>query len=153
MRITSPAFESNQEVPTTYTCEGLNISPPLQFEEVPAATQSMVLMVEDPDAPGKAWVHWLVFNIPPTTTLVEEGTIPEGGVEGVANGGTHGYEGPCPPSGEHRYVFTLYAINTVLALDPLANKDEVIKSIEGFILERADLVGIYRLKNPGNAPV
>jgi Raf kinase inhibitor-like YbhB/YbcL family protein len=153
MKLTSPAFDENQEIPKRYTCEDLNISPPLTFEDIPEMTESMVLVVEDPDAPSKPWVHWLVFNIPTTTTSVDEGTIPEGGIEGTANGGTRGYEGPCPPTGEHRYVFTLYAINTRLALDLLANKDEVMKAIEGFILDKAELVGFYRLMDSKNSPV
>jgi Raf kinase inhibitor-like YbhB/YbcL family protein len=146
MKLLSPAFDEGDMVPSLYTCEGDNISPPLVFEEIPKAAESLVLVVEDRDAPVRPWIHWLVFNIPPTTTEALEGTVPEGGVEGICNGGTHGYEGPCPPTGEHRYVFTLYAVNTMLALDPLANKEEVMKAIEGFILEKAELVGVCRLK-------
>lgn len=96
MKISSPAFEDGTLIPSRYTCDGPNISPPLVFEDVPEGAKTLVLLVEDVDAPANPWVHWLVFNIPATTLNVPEGMIPPGGKEGLANNNTYGYEGPCP---------------------------------------------------------
>src|SRR4051794_565861 len=107
MRITSPIFQNGQHVPTQYTCNGQNVNPPMDFHEVPLEAKSLVLMVEDVDAPAKPWVHWLVFNIPATSTFCPEHDIPTGSTEGICNGGTFGYEGPCPKyfAGTHHYHF------------------------------------------------
>jgi len=145
MRITSPVFENNQTVPMKYTCEGPNINPPLNFEDIPFETKSLVLIVEDPDAPAKPWVHWLVFNIPPTTTKVEEDSIPIGGTQGHANGGTFGYEGPCPPSNTHRYIFKLYAVDTILDIPQTSDRLIVLDNIKNHIIDKAELTGIYKL--------
>ena len=104
-----------------------------------------MLIVEDPDAvTKKPWVHWLVFNIPKTTTKVLENSIPEGGTEGYANGGTLGYEGPCPPSGNHRYFFKLYALDTKLNIPKTSNRETILKEIKNHVIDKAELVGLYQ---------
>lgn len=144
MFITSPAFRDRTHVPTANTCIGENISPALEFGDFPEATKSLVLIVEDRDAAPVPWIHWLVFNIPPTTTSVPEGQIPANGTEGVANGGSHGYEGPCPKyfSGTHHYYFQLFALDTVLDEPDSADKSRIVLAMEDHIIDSADLVGL-----------
>ena len=144
MKITSTAFQKDSSIPEKYTCEGENISPPLSFSDVPPEAKSMVLMIEDPDAPAKPWVHWLVFNIPPHTKSFEENSIPEGAIEGLCNGNTFGYEGPCPPESEHRYFFKLYALDKVLKIPNESNRTAVLKEMEGHIISQAQLIGKYK---------
>jgi Raf kinase inhibitor-like YbhB/YbcL family protein len=144
MFITSPAFRNHSSVPAPHTCKGENTSPALAFGDFPAQTRSLVLIVEDRDATPVPWVHWLVFNIPPTTTSVPAGHIPKGSTEGIANGGTHGYEGPCPKyfSGTRHYYFQLFALDTVLDLAASADKTRVLESMQGYIIDSATLVGL-----------
>jgi Raf kinase inhibitor-like YbhB/YbcL family protein len=143
MFIVSPVFGEGGNIPIQHTCKGENISPPLDFGSLPPQTKSLVLMVEDRDASPDPWVHWLVFNIPPATTSVPGGHIPSGGTEGLANGGTHGYEGPCPRyfSGIHHYCFQLFALDTVLDLPLTAAKPEVVSGMAGHIVDSATLSG------------
>jgi len=143
MKISSPAFAHNQPVPVRYTCKGDNISPPLDLSEVPTETKSMVLIVEDLDAPNH-WIHWLVYNIPGNIKRFEEGTIPGGAIDGICNGGTHGYEGPCPVyfSGTHHYAFRLYALNTMLQVPITADTHEVLNEARPHILAEAQLIGL-----------
>ncbi|SHL74806.1 phospholipid-binding protein, PBP family [Nitrosospira sp. Nsp11] len=144
MFITSPVFHDRTDVPTRHTCNGENISPALEFRDLPAGTKSLVLIVEDVDATPDPWIHWLVFNIPPTTASVSAGHIPEGSTEGIANGGTHGYEGPCPKyfSGTHHYHFRLFALDTVLDLPATADKTQVAASMQDHLIDSATLVGL-----------
>lgn len=147
MKISSPAFADNSPIPTLHTCMGENTSPPFVFDSIPADAKSLVLIVEDRDATSDTavpWVHWLVFNIPPTTMTVRMGEIPLGGTEGYANGGTPGYEGPCPKyfSGVHHYYFELFALDTILDLPPTATKALVEPAMQGHIIEQATLVGL-----------
>ena len=144
MKLTSPAFENNQLIPKKYTCDGKDINPPLQISEVPAGTKTLVLIVDDPDAPMGTWVHWVVWNISPETTLIEENSVPQGSIQGVNDFNKNSYGGPCPPSGTHRYYFKLYALNTELSLSSSARKEDVEKAMEGAILEKAELIGLYR---------
>lgn len=144
MTINSPAFADNQIIPDKYTCDGYDYNPPLVFNDVPAKAKSLVLIVDDPDAPNGDWVHWLVFNIPPTVTSIAEGSVPEKAIQGVSSSSRVGYEGPCPPSGTHRYFFKLYALDSLLELDETAVKLEVEKAMEGHILAQAQLVGLYK---------
>jgi hypothetical protein len=141
--ITSPAFEDRGKIPSKYTCDGEDINPPLDFENVPEDTQSLVLIVEDPDAPGKTWVHWVVFNISPTTTHIAEDSVPGRGIEAVTDFGHAGYGGACPPSGTHRYYFKLFALDTELDVTEDVNKAEIEHAMEGHIMEKAELVGLY----------
>jgi Raf kinase inhibitor-like YbhB/YbcL family protein len=144
MFIASPVFQDNTSVPTPHTCMGENISPPFEFGDLPAQTRSLVLIVEDRDATPNPWIHWLVFNIPPTTTSVPVDNIPVGGAEGIANGGTHGYEGPCPKyfSGTHHYHFQLFALDTVLDLPASADKSQVLAHLQNHVIDSATLVGL-----------
>jgi Raf kinase inhibitor-like YbhB/YbcL family protein len=144
MRITSPLFANNQYVPVNHTCKGPNTNPPLEFHEIPAGTKSLVLMIEDVDAPSKPWVHWLVFNIPPTSTRCERGQIPDGSTEGLCNGGTFGYEGPCPKyfQGTHHYLFRLYALDTLLDLPAESDRKAILPAMESHILGEAQLIGL-----------
>jgi Raf kinase inhibitor-like YbhB/YbcL family protein len=144
MFISSPAFPDRTIVLKPHTCMGENISPPLEFGDLPPQTKSLVLIVEDRDATPVPWVHWLVFNIPPDTTTVSAGSIPAGGTEGIANGGTHGYEGPCPKyfHGTHHYHFQLFALNIILDLPASADKAHVAASMKEHIIDSATLVGL-----------
>lgn len=143
MIISSPAFENNKEIPSKYTCDGENINPSLQISKVPEGTQSLVLIMDDPDAPAGTWVHWIIWNIDPKTAEVAENSVPPGGVGGVTSFGSTGYGGPCPPSGTHRYFFKLYALDTKLDLPSEADKAQLEKAMEGHILDQAELVGLY----------
>jgi len=137
-------FEHNQEVPERYTCLGPNISPPLDFEDVPEGTKSLVLIFEDVDATPKPWRHWHVFNIPPTSTHTEEGKVPAGATEGLCNNHTFGYEGPCPKyfKGTHHYWFRLYALDTLLNLPAASEPEDVQQAMQGHVIETAELLGL-----------
>ncbi len=143
MKITSSAFENRQQIPSKYTCNGENINPPLEFSEVPRETKSLVLIMDDPDAPRGTFIHWTVYNINPTLREVKENSIPDDGEEGITNFGKTGYGGPCPPSGIHRYFFKLYALNKTISLEGIADKKTVLKNMEGAIIAQAELVGLY----------
>ena len=147
MKITSSAFNDNEDVPVQYTCEGPNVSPPLSFTDIPSNAKSLVLMVEDPDAPAKPWVHWLVFNIPPDAQEFQENAIVEGAQQGLCNGNTLGYEGPCPPENKHTYLFKLYALDITLPSDPVPDRKKILSQIEGHIVEQAVLRGNYEKQN------
>lgn len=150
--IASPAFENAAPMPALYTCEGQDISPPLRFEGVPAGAKSLALIVDDPDAPDPmapklTWVHWVLFNIPPSVrNLPERVTVlPEGTREGITNFERTGYGGPCPPIGVHRYYFKLYALDARLDLAETPDKDMLLAAMAGHILEEASLMGTYKL--------
>lgn len=147
MRITSSVFAHNNQIPSKYTCDGNNFSPPLQFSEVPAEAKSLALICDDPDAPGKTWVHWTAWNIDPKTTEIGEGKVPQGATQGLTDFGEVGYGGPCPPSGTHRYFFKLYALDTTLDIPYEARKEDLEKTMEGHIIEQAELVGTYSRGN------
>jgi Raf kinase inhibitor-like YbhB/YbcL family protein len=142
MRITSPAFGEGEHVPTPYTCNGPNTSPPLQFHDVPPDAASLVLILEDVDAPANPWVHWLVFNIPAATR--EFAPAGFSGTEGLANGGTFGYEGPCPKYflGTHHYHFKLYALDKMLELSAEVDRVMVLGAMDGHVLADATLIGL-----------
>jgi Raf kinase inhibitor-like YbhB/YbcL family protein len=144
MNIKSPEFNYGEPVPEKYTCLGPNINPSLQFEEVPAGTQSLVLIFEDVDATPKPWTHWMLFDIPPATTGVQPGSIPEGATEGLANNHSFGYEGPCPKyfKGTHHYWFRLYALDKKLELPAATEREEVEEKMQGHILAKAELLGL-----------
>jgi Raf kinase inhibitor-like YbhB/YbcL family protein len=148
-RLVSPAFESDSRIPTRYTCESRNVSPPLEWGWAPIRTESFALIMDDPDAPVGAWVHWVIYNIPADAAGLPEGVSREAeSSEGIRQGtngfGEIGYGGPCPPPGpEHRYVFRLYALDAMLDLPPGATKEELLAAIEHHVLARAKLVGRY----------
>lgn len=140
--LASPAFVQNGKIPAAFTCDGKDIHPRLEIHGVPADSKSLVLIMDDPDAPVGVWDHWVAFNIPPETRVIEEGKEPEG-VAGKNSWGRTGYGGPCPPSGTHRYFFKLYALDTLLLLREGAGKREVERAIAGHILAQAELIGLY----------
>ncbi len=156
MVLTSPAFAHGGEIPSRYTCDGEDISPPLQWKGVPAQARSLALIVDDPDAPDPAapkmvWVHWVLYDIPPDTNGLPEGVteLPEGTLEGVNDWHRTGYGGPCPPIGRHRYFFKLYALDTVLPNMEKPTKQELLGAMEGHVLGETVLMGTYRRTAPG----
>ena len=153
MIITSPAFFNNKEIPPEYTCDGLDVSPPLEWSGVPDNAKSLVLIVEDPDAPDPAapkmtWVHWVLYNLPPAITSFEQGIssqdLPHGAREGKNNWRLTGYGGPCPPIGRHRYFFKLYALDTVLPDLEEPTKAKLEAAMAGHIIEKSELIGMYK---------
>lgn len=147
MQITSSAFQNNQMIPAQYTCEGHNNNPPLTITGVPSQAKSLALIVDDPDAPMGTWVHWVVFNIPAQSTMeIKEKQIP--GIQGINNFGELNYGGPCPPSGTHHYFFKAYALDQELVLKQGAKKSEVEKAMKGHVLAEAQLIGLYKKRNP-----
>lgn len=150
MKITSSAFEHEGSIPAKYTCDGDNISPPLEFFDVPNRTVALVLIMDDPDVPTSIrpdgmWDHWVVFDIDPTTTHVAEGQDPPG-VIGVSTNGVAAYGGPCPPDKEHRYFFKLYALDAELSLSSGATKVQVEEAMKDHVIMEAVLMGKYNRK-------
>lgn len=153
LEITSPAFSNNEEIPSKYTCDGMDISPALAWSGLPEGSKSIALIVDDPDAPDPAapkmtWVHWVLYNIPPSATglpeAVESQDLPEGTKEGLNDWKRTGYGGPCPPIGQHRYFHKLYALDAVLPDLGKSTKKDLEKAMEGHILAKAELVGKYQ---------
>jgi len=143
MKITSPDFENNNFIPRKFTCDGDDINPGLVIEGIPKEAKSLALIVDDPDAPRGIWVHWVVYDIP-VTGSIGENSIP--GEQGINDSGRKDYHGPCPPSGTHRYFFKIYALDAELNLKQGLNKKALEKAIEGHILDKAELVGLYNKK-------
>ena len=150
MQIYSSAFASGGIIPRQYTCEGEDLSPPLRWEDIPAGTQSLALIVEDPDAPEPAapqriWVHWVLYDIPPRVQELSAGVqrFPPGVREGINDWLRRGYGGPCPPIGRHRYFFRLYALDTTLPALPSPNKHNLQAAMHGHVLAEATLMGRY----------
>ena len=146
LKISSAAFAHNGPIPSKYTCDGADVSPPLAIENVPAGAKSLALIVDDPDAPGGTWVHWVVWNIDPSTKEVRVNAAPTGASQGMTDFRKPKYGGPCPPSGTHRYFFKLYALDTVLALAPNAGKTAVEAAMKSHILAQTELIGLYAKK-------
>lgn len=146
MKITSPAFSNNGRIPEKYTCDGEDINPPLDFHDVPVNAKSLALIVDDPDAPMGTWVHWVVYDIPSNCRRIEENSIPEGAKEGINDFREYKYGGPCPPSGTHRYFFKLYALDRVMDLKGPISKKDLEKAMEGHIIAKAELIGLYSRK-------
>lgn len=148
MRLESPAFAHGDLIPSRYTCDGEDLSPPLVWEDVPEGTSALALVLDDPDAPAGTWVHWVVFNLPPSSGRIPEGAsesggLPEGADEGANSWGGVGYRGPCPPSGTHRYFFKLHALDLSLENRAGATASEVLKGVEGHVLAECALMGRY----------
>jgi Raf kinase inhibitor-like YbhB/YbcL family protein len=144
LQIVSPAFKYNELIPKKYTCDGKDVNPPLLIENIPSEAKSLALIVDDPDAPVGTWVHWVVWNISPGTREIKEDSVPKGAQQGMNDFRKNDYGGPCPPSGTHRYFFKLYALDTVLNLGSKAKKSDLEGAMKGHILEKAELVGLYR---------
>ena len=149
IKITSSAFDEGGIIPSKYTCDGDDISPPLKWDSVPDGTKSIALISDDPDAPMGTWVHWVLYNLPadkrelPEVFPADE-KLPDGTRQGVTDFGKTGYGGPCPPSGTHRYYFKIYALDTVIDTSDVLNKKSLLKKMEGHILAQGQLMGKYK---------
>lgn len=150
LHISSPAFRAGSEIPAKYTCKAENISPPLEWTAPPAGTKSLALITDDPDAPGRTWVHWVAYNLPVDLHGLREDTakqpeISGGGLQGKNDFGEIGYDGPCPPPGKaHHYHFKLYALDAALQLQAGAEKDEVVQAMSGHVLAEGELIGLFK---------
>ncbi len=147
--VTSTAFDQGGTIPARYTCDGEDQSPPLQWQGLPQDTQSIALISDDPDAPMGTWVHWVIWNIPAQMTGLEENmasdkTLPNGIYQGMTDFQRHGYGGPCPPSGTHRYYFKVYALDTKLDIANRSTKADLLNAMEGHILDQGELMGKYK---------
>lgn len=140
--ITSDAFSDGANIPVEFTCEGADKNPPLKITAIPAGAKSLALIMDDPDAPGKTFDHWIVWNIAPETTVIASGSTP--GKAGLNSLGETQYTGPCPPSGTHRYFFKIYALDTMLGLDKTADKRKLEDAMENHILAYGALIGKYK---------
>lgn len=143
MKISSPAFADNGQIPPKYTCDGEDINPPLRLEHVPEGARSLVLIIEDPDAPAGLWVHWLVWNINPHQNEIAENSTPKEAMAGRNSFNRTGYGGPCPPSGTHHYIFRLFALDSVLALAGGSTKNQLKEAMKPHVLAKAQLTGLY----------
>ncbi len=145
MKIKS-VFENNTKIPEKYTCEGSDISPPLEISEIPKNAKTLAIIVDDPDAPMGTWLHWTIWNIAVTgsNVSISEGEAP--GTEGKNDFGNTEYGGPCPPSGTHRYFFKAYALDVGLSLEKGASKQQLEKAMQGHILDKAEIIGLYSKK-------
>jgi Raf kinase inhibitor-like YbhB/YbcL family protein len=149
IKVISTAFQEGGMIPKQYTCDGQNISPPLAWDSVPSGANTIALIADDPDAPGRTWVHWVIFDLPASAKNLPENLPP---LESIAGGGKQGttdfrkvgYGGPCPPSGTHRYYFKVYALDKELGLDSKTTKDQVLKAMEGHTLAQGQLMGRYK---------
>lgn len=153
LALNSPDFENQGEIPPRLTCDGQDSSPALNWAGVPENAKSLVLIVDDPDAPDPAapkmtWVHWLLYNIPPSATglpeTVSKQSLPQGALAGKNDWGRSDYGGPCPPIGQHRYFHKLYALDVLLPDLKIPNKAQLEKAMQGHIIEKTELVGLYR---------
>jgi Raf kinase inhibitor-like YbhB/YbcL family protein len=149
IKVTSSAFQDDGLIPSKYTCDGADVSPPLQWDSVPEDTKSIAVICDDPDAPMGTFVHWVLFNLPAETRKLTENvpadeTLPNGTKQGTSDFGRTGYGGPCPPSGTHRYYFKVYALDSEIDLPAGARKPELLKALEGHILAQGQLMGKYK---------
>jgi len=149
IKLVSRAFTEGQTIPRQYTCDGINISPPLEWTGLPKSAKTITIIADDPDAPAGTWVHWVIYNLPADTLGMVENVpatedVAGGGLQGKNDFQKIGYGGPCPPSGTHRYFFKIYALDGELPLKAGATKSEVEKASEGHIVGQAQLMGTYR---------
>ncbi|MCF7916340.1 MAG: YbhB/YbcL family Raf kinase inhibitor-like protein [Candidatus Omnitrophica bacterium] len=140
MKLTSPDFKNNQQIPEKFSCDGKDVNPTLIIEDLPEGTKTLALIVDDPDAPAGTWIHWVVFNIRPTGKI-EEDSIP--GIQGRNDFKKLNYGGPCPPAGTHRYFFKLYALSSKLELEEGATKEELEEVMQDTLIDKAELMGVY----------
>jgi Raf kinase inhibitor-like YbhB/YbcL family protein len=142
LKISSDSFNNNEIIPSVYTCEGENINPPLRINTIPEGSEYFALIVEDPDAPKGVFTHWIAWNIPPSH-LIDEHSL-TGGIEGLNDYGVHHYMGPCPPSGTHRYLFKIYALDSKIDLENSSSKEALEKAMQGHIIAYGELIGLYK---------
>jgi hypothetical protein len=145
MKITSSAFQEGGNIPSKFSCDGANTSPPLQIADVPSEAKSLVLIVDDPDAPSGLFTHWVAWNISPQTSTIAEGSTPKG-VQGTSDFGKPGYGGPCPPSGTHRYYFKIFALDRELDLRSGAKRGQLDAAMKGHVIAQGELMGRYSRK-------
>ena len=145
MKITSPAFQEGGNIPSKFTCDGSDTSPPLQITGVPSEAKSLVLIADDPDAPGGLFTHWLIWNIPPQTSSISEGSAVNG-VQGANDFGNSGYRGPCPPPGVHKYSFKVFALDRELDLRSGAKRSQLDAAMKGHVVAQGELIGRYARK-------
>lgn len=143
MRLTSPEFKDNEIIPGKFTCDGLNVNPELKIYGIPDNAVSLAVILDDPDSVGGDWSHWIVWNIDPKTSNIAENSIPAGAVVGKSDFGENKYDGPCPPSGTHRYVFHLYALDIKLNIPENSTKTDLLKAMEGHLVAETKLMGNY----------
>lgn len=148
IQLQSSAFAANASIPEQYTCDGEDRSPPLRWEALPSETQSLVLIADDPDAPGGTFVHWVLYNLPPQTRQLPSGVAPDSqgpyqSIQGKNGFGKIGYRGPCPPSGTHRYFFKIYALDQEIEIAPGAKKNKVLRAVKDHIIATGELMGRY----------
>lgn len=145
IKLISPAFKDGAPIPSQYTSKGQNVNPPLNILDAPAGTQSLTLIVHDPDAPSGDFLHWLLWDIPPSTEIIAASSVPVGAIQGYNDADERGYFGPAPPpgSGSHHYMFELYALNTTLDLDPHITRNELERAMEGHVLDHTTLTGLF----------
>lgn len=141
LRVSSPAFSQNEFIPVQYTCDGINVNPPLKIDNLPQETKSIAIIVDDPDAPSKIWIHWVMWNIPVKQEILENEAP---GVQGLNDFNLHQYGGPCPPSGTHRYYFKVYALDTLLELPAHTDAKQLEKTMSKHIIASGELVGLYK---------
>jgi Raf kinase inhibitor-like YbhB/YbcL family protein len=148
MKLSSPVFRNDGDIPSKYTCDGDDVSPPIAWSDVPADARSLALICDDPDAPKKDFSHWVIFNIPPKTGALPEHMaakqeLPDGSRQGKNDFGKVGYGGPCPPSGRHHYRFTLYAVDRELSVPASSSRMDVEAALKGHVLDTVRLTGAY----------
>jgi Raf kinase inhibitor-like YbhB/YbcL family protein len=141
LTIKSPSFQHNSPIPKKYGCDGEGTNPPITIEGTPKEAKSLALVIDDPDAPSGTFDHWVVWNIPLSTTKIAENSGP--GTEGLNSARQQGYMGPCPPSGTHRYFFKVYALDTELNLGAKTTKRDLEKAMQGHIIAKGELIGLY----------
>jgi Raf kinase inhibitor-like YbhB/YbcL family protein len=149
IKVTSSAFQEGGMIPPKYTCDGEDVSPPLEWDGIPDEAQSIALISDDPDAPMGTWVHWVLYNLPADARGLEEGipaneVLTNGAKQGTTDFGRVGYGGPCPPGGTHRYFFKVYALDAQVEPAPAATKEQLLKAIQGHILAEGQLMGKYK---------
>ena len=141
--VATSAFQTGGDIPAKFTCNGANVNPELKINGVPNGAKSLVLIVDDPDAPRGLFTHWILWNIDPKTTDIGENSVPTGGVQGTNDFGKRNYGGPCPPSGTHRYFFKIFALDSKLDLKPSAGRAELDGAMKDHVLAKAELIGRY----------
>jgi Raf kinase inhibitor-like YbhB/YbcL family protein len=150
LMISSPAYENNGNIPGKYTCDGANINPPLKIENVPGQAKSLALVFDDIDAPGGGYVHWILWNIDPSTKEIKENSVPEGAVQGTNDFQKQNYGGPCPPTRPHRYAFKVYALEIRPDLSPNSKKADLEKVMKGHVIARSQWLGKFKRTSPSS---
>ena len=151
MILSSPAFNDGEEIPTKYSYKAENVSPPLLIDDIPPESASLAMVCHDPDAPrADGFTHWVMWNIEPSVKIIKENSVPLGAMIGLNDWGDNDWGGPAPPSGIHRYIFYLYALNSKLDISQTCGRKELLEHIEPLILESATLTGLYRADSSGS---